>query len=874
MSEATEFNKQGRFFQLLIPADLSELSKARRLIEEIGRAGGLPDDRVFDGQVAVSEAVANAIEHAASEVELAAWLLSDRIIVEITNDGAFQPGLYKDDQHRRRGLGLPLMVSLADQVHVSRIAGNRTQVSLTFLLEARGDRDATPSGSAHGGGAQTTPASVGFDVREVEDRYRNLVDLSPDAVLVHSEGRYVFANPAAARVFGARSPGELMGKSVMERIHPDDRELMARRMSHVLAGAVAPPVEGRMLRLDGTPFFVESTGSRVEFDASLAIQVVIRDITERKVAERKLVESEERLRLALEAADLGTWDLDLTTDTAVRSLRHDQIWGYQELQPEWGLEIAMRHVLPEDRALIREAYARGLETGVVLHENRVVWPDGTIRWVSVEGRVGYDDEGRAARVVGVVADTTERKQAEAALAVLHEQTELDQRRLAAILEATPSAVVLVEADTGRFSYVNERALELYGIDYRGMDLEAHVKKVQALYPDGTPFPLEEMPISHSFHGEEIRNVEMSIRRGDGTDVPVSVSSGPIRGTDGRIIAAVVVFDDVSERRRTEETLRQSEAAARDSEARYRDLFDSLIEGFCTIEMIFDERNNPVDYRFLQINQVFEERTGLRDAQGKLMRELAPDHDEHWFQIYGKVALTGEHVRFQAPATALGRSYDVAAWRVGGPGSREVGILFNDITERKLAEAERERLLAEEQELSEELAAANEELQSQLEELVAQRGELETQSVELASAYEELHSQNDELATQAEELEAQTEELGAQNEEWRVAHEELSVLYAREQEGSRRREALNEVNQSLTSSLEPAEILGRALENGARALGAERAVLEVREGDGSGSAGPSSFTGRASRHAPLPARGLCGHRHAGVGRGPCHRGRKR
>jgi PAS domain S-box-containing protein len=130
---------------------------------------------------------------------------------------------------------------------------------------------------------------------------------------------------------------------------------------------------------------------------------------------------------------------------------------------------------------------------------------------------------------------------------------------------------------------------------------------------------------------------------------------------------------------------QAEGAVDESEARYRTLFETLIEGFCTIQMIFDANGKPVDYRFLEINPAFEKQTGMYNAQGKLMRDLAPDHEAHWFEIYGKVALTGEPVHFENEAKALGRHYDVRAYRVGGPESRKVAILFNDIIERKTAE---------------------------------------------------------------------------------------------------------------------------------------------------------------------------------------------
>jgi signal transduction histidine kinase/ActR/RegA family two-component response regulator len=130
-----------------------------------------------------------------------------------------------------------------------------------------------------------------------------------------------------------------------------------------------------------------------------------------------------------------------------------------------------------------------------------------------------------------------------------------------------------------------------------------------------------------------------------------------------------------------------------SEQRYQTLFETLIEGFCTIEMIFDAAGKPVDYRFLEINPAFEKQTGMYNAQGKLMRELAPDHEAHWFELYGKVALTGQPVHFENAAKALGSYYDVRAWRVGGPGSRKVGILFNDIADRKRAEAQIQAQLA-------------------------------------------------------------------------------------------------------------------------------------------------------------------------------------
>ena len=171
--------------------------------------------------------------------------------------------------------------------------------------------------------------------------------------------------------------------------------------------------------------------------------------------------------------------------------------------------------------------------------------------------------------------------------------------------------------------------------------------------------------------------EKEYLRNDGSRVPVLVGPAAFDGSRDQGVAFVL---DLTERKRAEVELRESEQ-------NYRMLFESIDEGFCTIEVLFDENEKPVDYRFLQISPSFERQTGIKNATGRRMREIAPQHEEHWFEIYGRIALTGEPMRFENEAKQLGRWYDVYAFRVEDPKRRRVGILFNDITERKRAEAE-------------------------------------------------------------------------------------------------------------------------------------------------------------------------------------------
>ena len=133
---------------------------------------------------------------------------------------------------------------------------------------------------------------------------------------------------------------------------------------------------------------------------------------------------------------------------------------------------------------------------------------------------------------------------------------------------------------------------------------------------------------------------------------------------------------------------------KEAEEQYRTLFNTMDEGFCIIEMLFDENEKPIDYIFVETNPAFEKQTGLNNVVGKIISELIPANEEYWYEIYGKVALTGESVQFENRVESLHRWYEVYAYHIGQPESRKVAIHFNDITKHKQLE-EQTRLRAEE-----------------------------------------------------------------------------------------------------------------------------------------------------------------------------------
>jgi diguanylate cyclase (GGDEF)-like protein/PAS domain S-box-containing protein len=168
-----------------------------------------------------------------------------------------------------------------------------------------------------------------------------------------------------------------------------------------------------------------------------------------------------------------------------------------------------------------------------------------------------------------------------------------------------------------------------------------------------------------------------VRREDDTSAYYDWRIHRVRLPDGRDGVACY-FSDVSEQVWARRSIAQSES-------RYRTLFDSIDEGFCILEVVVDDEGRPADYRYLEVNPVFEQQTGLVDAVGRTIREMAPDIEPSWIDLYGRVALTGAPVRIVDWAEPLSRWFDVYAFRIGDPDDRHVAVLFNDITARKRAE---------------------------------------------------------------------------------------------------------------------------------------------------------------------------------------------
>jgi PAS domain S-box-containing protein len=167
-------------------------------------------------------------------------------------------------------------------------------------------------------------------------------------------------------------------------------------------------------------------------------------------------------------------------------------------------------------------------------------------------------------------------------------------------------------------------------------------------------------------------------RQDGSFLWAHVTVSAIHDSMGNHLFSIGTIEDIGERKKAEDALKESEW-------RYRTLFESIDEGFCVIQMRI-EPGEPLDYQFIDVNRAFEKHSSLVNVRGKWMRELRPDHEELWFEMYKNIAITGKPLRFEQGGKALqNRWFSVYAFRFGDPEQRRVAVLFNDITEIKNAE---------------------------------------------------------------------------------------------------------------------------------------------------------------------------------------------
>ncbi|MBE9163504.1 PAS domain-containing protein [Tychonema sp. LEGE 06208] len=509
-----------------------------------------------------------------------------------------------------------------------------------------------------------------------------LESISDGFFALDRDWRFTYLNSQAAQWLN-RLPQELIGNSVWEEFPESAGSLFEQEYLRCAREQVTVSFESFYEPLNAW-YAVRA------YPIASGIAVYFQDVTQQKADRAAFIQQAQtaRQQLAEIEAIYASAPIGLCfVDTELRFVRiNDRLAEINGVPAAAHIGKTLREILPEMADDLEPLYRQVIETKVPLQQLELRRTNSAQPGVEQDWLLSlYPLRAEDDRVLGVnvtVHEITHRQASKREIQRLNQELEWRVNELQSILDAVPVGITIADDAQCQVIRANRFAQSMLAVppdaNVSASGEQAAVLPFRQL-SNGVEIPPEELPMQRAAaSGSEVRDVEIQMVRSDGATFDWLVNAVPLFDEQGAVCGCVGAFVDISDRKQAEEALRRSEE-------RYRTLFESLDEGFCIIEMLFDDNEKPIDYRFLEINPAFEKQTGLVQAAGKTMRQLIPEHENYWFEVYGKVALTGEPLRFEHGSEAMNRWFEVSAFRTPEPHSRKVAILFKDISDRKQAE---------------------------------------------------------------------------------------------------------------------------------------------------------------------------------------------
>jgi two-component system, cell cycle sensor histidine kinase and response regulator CckA len=382
-----------------------------------------------------------------------------------------------------------------------------------------------------------------------EDEFRNLAESSPGVMGIfhlRPDGTACipYTSPRIWELYGLR-PEDVVNDAepLLARTHPDDGARLRESITESARTMTPWRLEYRVLHPTRGELWVEGySNPKPHPDGGVVWYGFIKEITERKRAEEAARASEERMRLAFVAAKIGTGELDLQTNQTFFSDALQQVLGFTPGTFNPTLEGYIERVHPEDRDRVRQAVGATIaDRSDTTVDYRIVWPDGSVHWVTSRTKAFYDETGKPTRIVGAVMDITERKQAE-------DEVRKQKEVLQKIFDSAPIAIHFVGED-GRVLLVNSVWERIFGWTLRELR-----EQDRDIYAEALPDPQEQQRRRELVTAATGEWADFAIRRRDGRRMVVA--GAVVRLSDG---TRVGLSYDVTERRQAEDDLRRTTA---------------------------------------------------------------------------------------------------------------------------------------------------------------------------------------------------------------------------------------------------------------------------------------------------------------------------
>lgn len=501
-------------------------------------------------------------------------------------------------------------------------------------------------------------------LRASEAQFRAIASLVPDLLwLGDSSGKTIWYNQRWLDYTG-QTLTEAQGYGWSEVIHPSDRAQSLANFRRAVDERRPWQQEQRIRGKDGNYRWFQIQANPV-FDADGQIAQWVGaaiDIHEQRMAHEALRESEKRLRAIVESLPGGA---AFIVDRNLRYLLAEgealAVAGFtsEDFVGRTIFEVLPPELLPSYAALYRQGLAG--ETFELEHNARD-------RAYISRGTPLHSATGEIYAVLAVSYDITARKQGEAALRE-------SEARFRLFVTASSDIVYRMSADWH----------QMHSLD--GKNILADTERPSATWLQRY-IPQEQQPhvwaaIQEAIRTKSIFELAHRVIQQDGTIGWAFSRAIPILNKQGEILEWFGVASDVTDRKK-------AEASLKESEAKYRLLFQSIDEGYAVVEVMADDNGEWNDFLFVEVNFAFEQQTGMVNSVGRKATEILGTPNPAWAQIYGRVAQTGEPLRFEQKEETLDRIFDLYAFRLGEAGSRRVAVLFRDITDRKRTEAQLRR----------------------------------------------------------------------------------------------------------------------------------------------------------------------------------------